>query len=191
MRASLFEKMGSSRCKALAKTVKKWRNFVLVYGEVGRLQESLQLTERVLEARKRTLGEEHPDTFDLMLNLANRYSDMGRLKEALQLTEQVIEAHKRTLAEERPDTLGSMGTYEKVLQMQQICIGHLQNPRRSPVSRTLAIGKQDCTVHSPDFRKCLYNGSSLMGMFSNTRYISYIREDIQISSMQRYKEIFG
>ena len=37
-------------------------DFALVYSEVGRRQEALQLTERVVEARKRTLGEEHPDT---------------------------------------------------------------------------------------------------------------------------------
>ncbi|KAI4221929.1 MAG: hypothetical protein L6R40_008609 [Gallowayella cf. fulva] len=37
-------------------------NFALVYSEVGRRQEALQLTERVVEAKKRTLGEEHPDT---------------------------------------------------------------------------------------------------------------------------------
>lgn len=32
------------------------------YSEVGRRQEALQLTERVVELYKRTLGEEHPDT---------------------------------------------------------------------------------------------------------------------------------
>lgn len=41
-------------------------NFALVYGEVGRLQESLQLTERVMEAHKRTLREERPDTLGSM-----------------------------------------------------------------------------------------------------------------------------
>ena len=36
-------------------------NFALVYREAGRRQEALQLMERVVEARKRTLGDEHPD----------------------------------------------------------------------------------------------------------------------------------
>ena len=44
--------------------------FALTYSEVGRRQEALQLTEQVVEARKRTLGEEHPDTLSSMHALA-------------------------------------------------------------------------------------------------------------------------
>ncbi|KAL8736398.1 MAG: hypothetical protein Q9166_000190 [cf. Caloplaca sp. 2 TL-2023] len=83
-------------------------NFALVYSEVGRGQEALQLTERVVEVYKRTPGEEHPDTLRSMHNLALRYSEAGRGQEALQLTERVIEVRKRTLGEEHPNTLLSM-----------------------------------------------------------------------------------
>lgn len=72
--------------------------------EVGRQQETLQLTERVLEARKRTLGDEHPDTLRSMHALANRYS------EALQLAERVVEAYKRILGEEHSNTVASIHT---------------------------------------------------------------------------------
>ncbi|KAL2052027.1 hypothetical protein ABVK25_007719 [Lepraria finkii] len=82
--------------------------FALVYSEAGRVQEALQLTERVVEARKRTLGEEHPDTLGSMHSLAISYSEAGRVQEALQLTERVVEARKITLGEEHPNTLGSM-----------------------------------------------------------------------------------
>ena len=41
-------------------------SFALVYSEAGRGHEALELTERVVIARKRTLGEEHPDTLRLM-----------------------------------------------------------------------------------------------------------------------------
>lgn len=57
-----------------------------------------------MEARKRTLGEEHPDTLGSMHNLAVRLSKVGQRQEALQLTELVVEANKRTLGEEHPDT---------------------------------------------------------------------------------------
>ncbi len=53
-------------------------NFALVYSEVGRRQEALQLTERVVKAYKKTLGEKHPNTLDSMQNLAIRYSEMSR-----------------------------------------------------------------------------------------------------------------
>jgi len=78
--------------------------FALVYSEVGRRQEALQLTEQVVEARKRTLGEEHPDTLRSMHNLAISYSEAGRRQEALQLMERVVETRKRTLGEEHTDT---------------------------------------------------------------------------------------
>ncbi|KAL8626124.1 hypothetical protein Q9189_008194, partial [Teloschistes chrysophthalmus] len=83
-------------------------SFALVYSEAGRGPEALQLTERVVEAYKRTLGEEHPDTLRSMHGLALRYSEAGRGPEALQLAERVVEARKRTLGEEHPNTLGSM-----------------------------------------------------------------------------------
>ena len=39
--------------------------FALAYGEAGRRREALQLTETVVVARKRTIGEEHPDTLEI------------------------------------------------------------------------------------------------------------------------------
>ena len=88
-------------------------NFALMYSEAGRFLEALQLTEQVVEVRKRTLGEEHPITLRSMHNLAidyseADYSEAGKRQKALQLAEQVVEVIKRTLGEEHPDTLRSM-----------------------------------------------------------------------------------
>jgi tetratricopeptide (TPR) repeat protein len=80
----------------------------LVYRESGQWSEALRLTEQVVEARRRTLGEEHPETLRSMHNLAIRFSEAGRRPEALRLAEQVVEAHRRTLGEEHPDTVYSM-----------------------------------------------------------------------------------
>ena len=97
--------------------------FALTYGETGRQQEALQLTEAVVEARKRTLGEEHPDTLRSMHGLAFSYGNAGRRQEALQLMEAVVEVQKRALGEEHPDTLRSMHTlanrYSKVGRRQE------------------------------------------------------------------------
>ena len=83
-------------------------SFALVYGEVGRVQEALQLTERVVEVRKRTLGEEHLDTLRSMHSLAIRYNETSERQKALQLTKRVVEVYKRTLGEEHPETLRSI-----------------------------------------------------------------------------------
>ena len=83
-------------------------SFAMVYSEAGRVLEALQLTERVIEAYKGTLGEEHPSTLGSIHNLAISYGKAGERQKALQLTEQVVEVRKRTLGEEHPDTLRSI-----------------------------------------------------------------------------------
>ena len=85
-------------------------DFALVYSEAGEIRKALQLLERVVEIRKRTLGEEHPNTLRSMYNLANRYSEAGKTPKALRLNEQVVETEKKTLGEEHPDTLSSLHT---------------------------------------------------------------------------------
>jgi hypothetical protein len=63
---------------------------------------------RMMETRKRVLGEEHPDTLTSMANLASTYRNQGRWKEAEELDVRVMETRKRVLGEEHPDTLASM-----------------------------------------------------------------------------------
>jgi hypothetical protein len=48
----------------------------------------------VLEARKKVLGTDHPDTLLAMGNLASTYSAQGRQKEAEELKVQVLEAER-------------------------------------------------------------------------------------------------
>jgi tetratricopeptide (TPR) repeat protein len=68
------------------------------------------LGERVLDVRKRVLGEEHPDTLTAMGNLAMTLSAQGDHASARRLEERALEARKRVLGEEHPDTLKSMSS---------------------------------------------------------------------------------
>ncbi|KAL8943854.1 MAG: hypothetical protein Q9211_000821 [Gyalolechia sp. 1 TL-2023] len=79
-----------------------------VYHEVGRYQEALQLMERTVEAEKKTLGDEHPDTLSSIHNLVTVYTQVGRREEALPLSERLVEIRKRTLGDEHPNTLLSI-----------------------------------------------------------------------------------
>ncbi|KAI4122619.1 MAG: hypothetical protein LQ338_005713 [Usnochroma carphineum] len=83
-------------------------SFALVYSDMGRLQEALQLRERVVEAYRRTLGDEHPNTISSIYHLALSYRPIGRYQEALQLLERSVEANKRTLGDEHRHTLLSI-----------------------------------------------------------------------------------
>jgi hypothetical protein len=58
--------------------------------------------------RKRSLGEEHPDTPTSMANLASMYRNQGRWKEAEELHAKELKVCKRLLGEEHPDTLINM-----------------------------------------------------------------------------------
>ena len=82
--------------------------FAFVYSENGFLKETEELEMRVLEVRKRILGEDHPDTLRSMANLAVTYSRQGREGEAEELLVRVVEIRKRVLGEEHPDTLTTM-----------------------------------------------------------------------------------
>jgi Tetratricopeptide repeat len=92
-------------------------NLAISYSEVGRRQEALELTEKVVAARERTLGEEHPDTLDSMDCLANHYSEVGRRQETLELARRVAAVRKRALGEGHQDTLlshGNMTIFEEI-----------------------------------------------------------------------------
>ena len=57
-------------------------NLAGTYHALGQMKEAAALHEKVLEARRRTLGDEHPDTLLSMNNLAGTYCDLGQIKEA-------------------------------------------------------------------------------------------------------------
>jgi hypothetical protein len=62
------------------------------------------LGERALEARKRVLGEEHPDILSSMSNLVSTYQMQGRIGEAAGLEERALATRRQGLGEEHPET---------------------------------------------------------------------------------------
>ncbi|KAL9615270.1 MAG: hypothetical protein Q9167_000241 [Letrouitia subvulpina] len=132
--------------------------FALVYREVGRLQEALQLLERVVEIRKRTLGGEHLTTLSSIHQLTIIYTEMGRFQEALQLAERVVEVSKRTLGEEHYDTLssihhlsvtyGEVGRFQEALQLTE---------------RVVEVSKRTLGEEHPDTLSSIHNLSAMYG----------------------------
>jgi tetratricopeptide (TPR) repeat protein len=74
----------------------------------GRYEEAEELQVQVMQACKRMLTDEHPDTLASIANLALTYSSQGRWKEAEELFVQVMQASKEVLTDKHPDTLTSM-----------------------------------------------------------------------------------
>jgi tetratricopeptide (TPR) repeat protein len=77
-----------------------------------------RLHEKMLEVRKRILGEEHPDTLTSMSNLGSTFWAQGDHAGARRLHEKVFEVRKRMLGKEHPDTLTSMNNLASILGAQ-------------------------------------------------------------------------
>jgi tetratricopeptide (TPR) repeat protein len=75
----------------------------------GRYIDAEKMHKQSCEARRKILGEGHPDSLTSMNNLAGTYSRQGRPVEAEQLCLKVIVKRKQVLGEEHPDTLTSKG----------------------------------------------------------------------------------
>ncbi|MEU6412680.1 tetratricopeptide repeat protein [Microbispora sp. NPDC046933] len=57
-------------------------NLAVVLRQLGRLEEAEAEQRAVLGARRRVLGEEHPDTLNSRNNLADVLRDLGQFEEA-------------------------------------------------------------------------------------------------------------
>jgi len=69
--------------------------------------QSIVIGERLLAARERVLGPDHPDTLGSRNNLANAYWAAGRTDEAITSHEQTLAARARVQGPDHPDTLSS------------------------------------------------------------------------------------
>jgi tetratricopeptide (TPR) repeat protein len=78
------------------------------YFAAGLYPTARDLYERVLDARRRILGADHPDTLVSMSNLAATLFAQGDLAGARALQEQELETCRRIQGPDHPDTLTSM-----------------------------------------------------------------------------------
>jgi tetratricopeptide (TPR) repeat protein len=83
-------------------------NLAKVYRDEGKLDQAEPLVSRVLEAYKRTLGEQHPYTLLAMSNLGVLYRSEGKYDQGAILLRKALEERRRTLGDEHANTLYSM-----------------------------------------------------------------------------------
>jgi hypothetical protein len=68
----------------------------------GKLGEAEPLNRAALAAKRRTLGDEHPDTLDTLFNFAHLLRAQGNTAEALDLFRQELDAVRRVRDEAHP-----------------------------------------------------------------------------------------
>jgi tetratricopeptide (TPR) repeat protein len=84
----------------------------------GKYVEAEEMQSRVFEWRKRTLGEEHPDTLRSANNLAEALERAGNYREAERLNWGAFEGMKKVLGREHPSTLTSMANLASTYRNQ-------------------------------------------------------------------------
>src|SRR5438552_1288741 len=72
--------------------------------EQGKYAEARALDQQVLAARRKLLGEEHPDTAASYARLALDLHALGKYAEAESLMQRVLAVRRKVLGEEHPDT---------------------------------------------------------------------------------------
>ena len=89
-----------------------------LYSTIGRYDDTYPLQESALATRRRTLGEEHPDTLASINNMGLLLQLQGRLAEAEPYCREALENSRRTLGEEHPNTLTTSNHMGLLLQRQ-------------------------------------------------------------------------
>jgi len=80
-----------------------------------KLDQALDLEEKVLDARMKTLGKEHPGTLAAMSNLARSLWSLEKYTQAIAIEREVLEARYRISGEESRDTLLAMANLASTL----------------------------------------------------------------------------
>ena len=91
------------------------RSGVLASKTKGTTQRPSPLCSRVLEARERVVGREHPDTLTSVNNLALVLLTRGDYAAAEPLYRRALEARERVVGREHPDTLQSVNNLAGLL----------------------------------------------------------------------------
>jgi hypothetical protein len=80
-------------------------NLAVTLVDLGDAAGAADLHGQVLDARRRLLGPEHPDTLMSINNLAATLVDLGDLVAAEDLLQQAVHAYQQFLGPEHPHTL--------------------------------------------------------------------------------------
>ena len=67
-----------------------------------------------MSARRRTLGDEHPDTLSSIYKLACLLQAQGKQAEALVLSRQALAGRRRVLGEGHPSTQKALSLYNQL-----------------------------------------------------------------------------
>jgi tetratricopeptide (TPR) repeat protein len=159
-----------------------WTTIGNVLWKEGRWKEAEELQVKVMEARLRVLGEEHPDTLRAMGDLASTYWKQGRSKEAEELEVKVMEARSRVLGEEHPGTLTSMSNLATTYMKQ----GRWKEAEELQVKVVEASSRVQGEEH-PDTLRAMGNLASTYRNQGRWKVV----EELQVKVMEASSRVLG
>lgn len=83
----------------------------------GEYETAISINKKTIATRARILGEDHPETLDVMNNLVSSLSRSGELVLARDLGEKVLRTRKRVLGDDHPDTLISTNNLGRIFYL--------------------------------------------------------------------------
>ena len=81
----------------------------------GKLDEAEPFFREAIEAQRRVLGDDHPDTLSAIFNMGALLQSQGKPAEAEPLLREALEGRRRVLGDDHPDTLRSIEQLSSVL----------------------------------------------------------------------------
>jgi len=91
-------------------------NLAYDFERQGKYGQAEEIDRHNLEARRRVLGPENPNTLVPMTNLAIVYAEQGKFAGAAPLFRQTVDIRRRVMGPEHPETLQSMSNLAEFLR---------------------------------------------------------------------------
>jgi tetratricopeptide (TPR) repeat protein len=148
----------------------------------GQYKKAEGLFVQVMQARKRVLGNKHPDTLHSMGSLVAIYVHQGRWKEAQELGLQVVQTSKQVLGDEHPGTLINMNNLASIYSNQ----GQWEQAREL-LLQVLQIKKRAFGIEHPSL---LVSMNNLVAMYHNQERWKEAQE-LQLQVVQTAKQVLG
>ncbi|KAJ7741825.1 hypothetical protein B0H16DRAFT_1323604 [Mycena metata] len=145
-----------------------------------RIEEGLYIA--VLEKRRKVLGDDHPDTLQIIGNLAWTYHKLGQLNKAEELQAVLLKKRSDSFGEEHPDTLRTMAN----LASTYYHLGWLRKAEELG-SAVLEKQKTNCGEDHPD---TLWTTVNLANAYRQLGQLSKA-EDLQNSVLEKQKRLLG
>jgi tetratricopeptide (TPR) repeat protein len=152
------------------------------YRDLGLYPEAQRQTERALELRRRSLGEQHPDTLTTMENLGGIYRREGLYTQAERLYTKVLRERRQILGGEHPDTLTAMNDLTLVYSEE-----HKYAEAESMLRRVVDLAPRILGENHPDTLTDIYNLGNLYRQAGN-----YARaEPLLLKALEGQRRVLG